>query len=123
MRTWSRGNLYERRAVVAALCEPRLLKKPSHARAVLTLLDRTTASIAGFAERSRPDYQALRKTLGYGWSVAIAALPEEGKARMEKWMRSEDPEVRWIMRENLSKARLSRLDPKWVKRWRSRLEA
>ncbi len=62
----------------------------------------------------------LRKGLGYCWSVAVAALPEPGKARMERWLASDDPDVRWIMRENLKKARLQRLDPEWVARMQRR---
>jgi hypothetical protein len=29
----------------------------------------------------------------------------------------DDPDVRWIMKENLKKERLKRLDPAWVERW------
>ena len=42
MRTWSTGTALEQRAAAAALCEPRLLSLPKHARAVL----RRCASIA-----------------------------------------------------------------------------
>ena len=35
---------------------------------------------------------------------------------MEKWLESEDPDVRWIMRENLKKSRLARMDAAWVAR-------
>src|SRR5262249_28182289 len=35
MTAWSTGSLLEHRAVVAALCEPRLLADPAHARATL----------------------------------------------------------------------------------------
>ncbi len=37
---------------------------------------------------------ALRKGLGDRWSVTVVALPEEGKAQMEKWFASEDKDVR-----------------------------
>ncbi len=37
---------------------------------------------------------------------------------MEKWFKSKDPDIRWIMRENLKKNRLVRLDTEWVGRWR-----
>ena len=39
---------------------------------------------------------------------------------MEKWLANPDPDVRWIMRENLKKNRLVRMDAAWVARWRSR---
>ena len=41
---------------------------------------------------------------------------------MEKWLADEDKDVRWIMRENLGKARLTRLDAAWVAGQRARLE-
>ena len=36
---------------------------------------------------------------------------------MEKWLVSPDPDIRWIMRENLKKNRLVRMDAAWVARW------
>src|SRR5207248_3071330 len=66
--------------------------------------------------RRDPDYRVLRQALGYGWSVAVVALPDEGKFRLERWLASRDLDVRWIMRENLRKNRLTRLDPAWVAR-------
>ena len=108
-------------AAAAALCEPRLLARPEHARAVLHILDRITASLATAGERRTSEFQALRKGLGYCWSVAVVALPVEGKAFIEKWLAEPDPDVRWIMRENLKKARLSRLDAGWVRAASARL--
>jgi hypothetical protein len=121
MEEWSTGTPLEQRAAAAALCEPRLLGRPEHARAVLEILDRITASVAQVASRRSPEFQALRKGLGYCWSVAAVALPGEGKALMEKWMPSPDPDVRWIMRENLKKARLARMDAEWVRAASARL--
>jgi hypothetical protein len=59
----------------------------------------------------------LRKGLGYCWSVAAAACLAEGEKLMEKWLRVPDKDIRWIMRENLKKNRLRRLDPGWVAKW------
>jgi len=33
---------------------------------------------------------------------------------MQKWLASSDKDVRWIMRENLKKNRLIKMDPVWV---------
>ncbi len=120
MRGWARGTSLEQRAAAAALCEPRLLKQPGHVKAVLRMLDQITRSVERAADR-REDFLTLRKSLGYCWSVAAAALPGEGKPLVEKWLRTSDPDVRWIMKENLTKARLARIDAAWVKRWRARL--
>lgn len=121
MKPWSTGTPLEQRAAAAALCEPRLLGQAKHARAVLRILDKITASLRKAENRKSDDYLALRKGLGYCWSVAVAALPEEGKSIMEKWLADTDPDVRWIMKENLKKDRLARADADWVQKWKSKL--
>lgn len=121
MEDWSQGSALEQRAAAAALCEPRLLSQEKHARHVLHILDGITASVLQTQQRTSEEFRALRRGLGYCWSVAVAALPEQGKLAMEKWMASTDPDVRWIMKENLKKNRLLRIDRAWVQRWSSQL--
>jgi hypothetical protein len=121
MEAWSRGNLLEQRAAAAALCEPRLLRRKEQVVQVLHILDEITASIRQVGDRKRDEFQALRKGMGYCWSVAVAALPEEGKAAMEKWFAADDRDIRWIMKENLKKNRLARMDAAWVEGSKERL--
>ena len=52
--------------------------------------------------------------MGLGWSVAVAAHPSIGKPKMEMWIGAGDPDIRWIMKQNLKKKRLSRMDEAWV---------
>ena len=113
---WAGGSLLEQRAIAAALCEPRLLRDAPNARAVLALLDEITRRLAGApaAERKGEAFQALRKGLGYCWSVAVAARPEEGKRAFEAWAGCADRDVQWVLRENLKKNRLARMDAAWV---------
>ncbi len=118
MQAWSCGSPLEQRAAVAALCEPRLLIQPEHTREVLQVLDRITAALPNMAACPRADVLALRKGLGYCWSVAVAALPAEGKMMMEKWLGSGHKDVQWVMQANLKKARLARMDAEWVRKWR-----
>ena len=120
MRGWAKGTRLEQRAAAAALCEPRLLKRQEHARATLEMLDTITASLEGAHDRHSEDFLALRKGLGYCWSVAVAALPAEGKAMMEKGLANADPDIGWIMKENLKKTRLVRMDAEWVQKWQAR---
>ena len=122
MGRWSRGGLLEKRAAAAGLCEPRLLREKRHTARVLRILDKITASLSQIADRKGEDFKTLRKGLAYCWSVAVAALPEQGKAYMEKWLASSDRDVRWIMRENLKKNRLARMDAAWVAECLARLE-
>jgi hypothetical protein len=117
MVSWAEGNWLEKRAAAAALCEPDLLTEPRHVERVLEILDSVTASAQGAGERTGNDFKALRKGLGYCWSVAVAACPERGRKAMERWFRSADRDVRSIMWENLKKKRLERMDPIWVGTW------
>ncbi|MFN2241744.1 MAG: hypothetical protein ACK2U2_05615 [Anaerolineae bacterium] len=114
MEEWSKGRLLERRAVVASLCEPRLLTDPERASRVLGLLHDITQSILTEDDRRSEAFKVLRKGLAYGWSVVVAAQPSLGKPYMERWIRSQDPDIRWIMRQNLKKKRLLRVDEAWV---------
>jgi hypothetical protein len=122
MDKWKVGNWYEKRAVAAALAEPRLLKDSTVARHVLQILDEITAKVEYTSKAREESFKTLRQSMGYCWSVAVVALPEEGKHLMEKWMASTDAEIRWIMRENLKKNRLARMDAKWVSTWAKKME-
>jgi hypothetical protein len=121
METWSAGSWLEKRAVAAGLCEPALLTDPRHNLRILQILDSITAAITQAEDRSSQDFKVLRQGLGYCWSVVVAAEPGAGKPLMEKWMLSSDRDVRWIMKENLKKNRLIRLDAGWVQSWQARM--
>lgn len=114
MKRWSEGSLLERRAAVAVLCEPDILADQSHAAEILRILDQITTSVPQKGGRRSGEFKALRKALGYGWSVAVAAQPQLGKPYFEKWVREPDKDVRWIMKNNLKKKRLVRMDEGWV---------
>lgn len=116
-RAWGHGTRLEQRAAAAAICEPRLLQINEHAHAALEILDDITTTIPAAADRKTEEFKTLRQGLGYCWSVAVSALPSEGKKRMEKWLLTPDSDVRWVMRENLKKNRLQRLDAAWVAKW------
>lgn len=114
MRRWAGVSRYEQRAAVAALCEPPLLGDPADVAEVLAILDGIMAGVPDAADRRSDGFIALRKGLGYGLSVAVVAAPGPGKALLRKWAAVNDPDVRWIVRRNLTKARLSRMDAAWV---------
>jgi hypothetical protein len=120
-RTWLRLGWLEQRAAVAAVAEPRLLVAKASAVSALRLLDRATRNLARGGAGSESDRRVLRQALGYAWSVVAAAAPKQGQVAMEAWFASEDEDVRWVMRENLGKARLRKLDPKWCAAWEKRL--
>jgi len=123
MEKWSRDDPYVQRAAVAGLCEPSLLKEPEHVVRVLGILDLTTRSLAATSARKNEGFRVLRQALGYCWSVAAAALPDAGRPLMEKWLRSPDKDVAWVMQSNLNRARMGALGPSWVAKWRSKAPA
>ena len=114
MEHWAEGNDYEKRASIASLCEPKLLKQKEHVVRVLKILDTVTQSVIDVKDRKDERFAALKKGLAYCWSVAIVMNPDEGKRKFEKWLSNQDKDINWIIRENLKKDRLKRMDEAWV---------
>lgn len=105
-----RGTYLQQRACVAAVAEPVLLNGPDIIESALKLqrmvLERFHAIPSG--ERRRDDVRTLRQALGYTLSVVTAATPEKGFALMCECATWEDPDITWILRENLKKRRLAK---------------
>jgi hypothetical protein len=122
MSRWANGSRLEQRAAAAALCEPGLLSQGCYSQSVFQILNEITDSLQFVEDHGSENFKALRKGLGYCWSVAVAAYPGEGKVTMERWFSVEDKDIRWIMKENLKKKRLMRIDPQWTEKWKERLK-
>jgi hypothetical protein len=112
-----RGNPLEQRAAVAAVAEPRLLEDPAAVRSAIRILDKVTRSLTRFAKPLGEEQKVLRQALAYAWSVVVAAEPSLGKPAMETWLHSTDPDVVWLMTQNLAKNRLRKADAAWSQRW------
>jgi hypothetical protein len=123
MQKWSKANWYEKRAAAAALAEPRLLGQPKYSKKVLQILNQITASMEKADAPKDEAFKILRQGMGYCWSVAVAALPETGKAMMEQWLDCHDKDIRWMMKENLKKNRLVKMDAAWAETCIKKLEA
>jgi hypothetical protein len=121
VQTWVEDRAYVQRAAIAAVAEPRLLKSGSAGRAAIDLVDRVTVNLTHMPERRSDEFRTLRQGLAYCWSVVVASDPDYGWPRMERWVEFPDPDVRWLMSQNLKKARLARLDPLTVERLSNRL--
>jgi hypothetical protein len=100
---------YEMRAIAAGLAHPPLLADPGFAsycvgvaRAILAAVSR-----AGPEERRTDGFTVLRQGMGYAVSVFAAHCPGEGFALLEKSAAVRDPDLAWIVRENLKKKRIS----------------
>ena len=115
------GNCYEKRAVVAGLCEPKLLKDPKTATSVLEIINEIT-EVLNHDNKLTDEEESLRKALGYGWSVAIVYAPDNGKKMFENLIKEKKGKhIKWIIKENLKKNRLLKMDAKWVKEMENRL--
>ncbi len=117
MEAWSKDGPFVQRAAAAGLCEPALLKNHAEVRRVLLLLDQITRSMAATRDRKQDGFRVLRQAMGYCWSVAAAANPEAARTLLEKWLRSSDPDIAWIMKSNLGKARMGALGKEWLATW------
>lgn len=98
------------RAGIAAICEPRLLSDPLTATAALAACEHATAALAAIPPSARRTDAArvLRKGLAYCWSVAVAASPQQGlRAFFE--IGTDDPDLAWVVAQNLTKQRMKRL--------------
>jgi hypothetical protein len=98
------------RAAIAAICEPRLLVDPLAATAALAACEQATASLAAVPKPQRRAEAArvLRKGLAYCWSVAVAASPEAGLPQFFA-INTDDPDLAWVVKQNLTKQRMRRL--------------
>lgn len=108
------GDLLEMRATAAAVAEPGLLEDQETALTALQLHKDIIAQVLGVKERRSERFRILRKGLGYTLSVVVCAAPQEGFAFLAQLLDAQDPDVRWIVRENLKKNRLVRGFPKEV---------
>lgn len=103
------GDYLQQRVAIATVSEPVVLYTPDilavalrMQRVVLERLHRASADSKNEA------FRLLRRTLGYTLSVITAAAPEEGFALMKECAVWNDPNITWILRENLKKKRLAK---------------
>ena len=98
------------RAAIAAICEPRLLRDPAAAAVAIEACKRATSQLAArpLQTRREPGVRTLRQALGYCWSVAVAADPRPGLTEFQR-LDDSDPDIAWIVTNNLRKKRLARL--------------
>jgi hypothetical protein len=98
------------RAVAAGIAEPRFMKKQEIARVALELHKTILEKVANETDRHNPDYAVLVKGLCYTLSVVITGIEKEGFDYLEDLLAMDHPVIRKIVRENLKKKRLLRLN-------------
>lgn len=114
---------YEWRAVVAGIAEPILLTDWRRVLDALDLHYEALAYLRRLPADTRPTapVRTFRQALGYTISVITAAGPNAGFAQMLAWAAWNDPDVEWVLRENLKKNRLHKW-PDQVKAVRAAIE-
>ncbi|HVB72861.1 MAG TPA: hypothetical protein VNE38_04830 [Ktedonobacteraceae bacterium] len=111
LRNWaSAGNCWQQRACIAAIAEPALMHHAAMREAALEMQQEILRRLRAMplADRKREDVRVLRQATGYTLSVIVAALPEQGFALMRECASWGDPDINWILRENLKKKRLAK---------------
>ncbi len=96
------------RAAAAAVAEPALLTGAIRGGQAVAVQAAAVAWLMAVpaTRRRDPDVRVLRQALGYSLSVATAAAPDAGFALLGRLARSADPDLQWILRENVKKTRL-----------------
>lgn len=104
------GGCLQQRACVSAVAEPVLLQTVEMKAAALEIQGIVVRRFHDIplSERKREDVRNLRQGLGFTLSVAIAALPDAGFALLRECAAWGDPDITWIIRENLKKKRLAK---------------
>lgn len=104
------GNYVQQSVAVTTLAEPRFLYNSELLTAALELQRIALEHIrdAPEADRKKEGLRKLRRALGFTLSVITAAEPEQGFALMRSCVAWNDPDITWILRENLKKKRLAR---------------
>lgn len=113
---WESGNNYEQRAVAAGLCEPVNLKTDEIKNFTLLALRNITEGLKTSPDPTGESFKTLVQALCYCWSVAIVASPEKGKLFFEEMAVSENKVIRKIVKENLKKNRLIKMDKVWIEK-------
>ena len=104
------GSYFQQCVTVVTMEEQHLLYNPSvldiALQGVRTVLEHVQS--APVSVRKRKDFYALRQALGYMLSVVTVIAPSQGFALMRECATWNDPDITWILRENLKKKRLAR---------------
>ena len=99
------------RAVAAGVAEPVILKDNETAQKALELHKKIYSRILSNKERKSDMFKTMRKGLGYTLSVVVCAVPKEGFLLIQKLVGLQDADIRWIIKQNLKKKRLTKNFP------------
>ena len=116
---WLAGStLLEKRAIVTGLAHPPILGDKPFALFCLEVSASILKALPGTdsQERRSDEFRVLRQGLGYAVSVFVEKAPEEGFALLREAASLRDPDVRWIVKENLKKNRIASRFPAEIRK-------
>lgn len=102
------SNFLEKRAIIAALAHPPILKDRDVALYSLKVSEGIMDGIAGLSSdelKSEP-FKVLSKGLEYALSVFVAYAPEEGFDMLRRFAAVPHKDIKRIIKSNLGKARI-----------------
>ena len=107
---YNNSNYLEKRAFIAALAHPPILKVKEITRFSLKISEDILNDILSSSKASRrsEDFKVLSKGLQYALSVFAADLPEEGFDLLKKYAILNDLDINKIIKSNLGKSRLTK---------------
>ncbi len=107
---YENSNLLEKRAFIAALAHPPILKDKDITIFSLNLCDDILNKILVLNNDylKTEEYKTLSKGLEYAISVFVAYLPKEGFELLSKFARIKNKQIEKILKSNLSKSRLTK---------------
>lgn len=113
---YNNSNFLEKRAFIAALAHPPILKNEEIARFSLKISEDILNDILATNRTSRrsEDFTVLSKGLQYALSVFVAYQPEEGFDLLKRYAGLGDSDINKIIKANLGKSRLTKKYDKMV---------
>lgn len=121
LRVWSStADPFLERAAIATLADPQLLKFPGSLKLAYQVTEISLDRLQSLpvALRKTEGNRVLEKALSHAISVFVAADPEPGFERLERWLAQADRETRKIINTSLGKTRLTNTFPTEVSRMR-----
>ena len=112
----------EKRAIIASLAHPPLLKDAHNANYSLTVSDTIMFSVlkATNIEKKTDGFKVLVKGLSYALSLFVCSSPDEGFQLLEKFANTKDKIILKIILSNLNKSRLKNKFPQKVEQFKQK---
>jgi len=122
LKKWVREDHYlVHRAGAAGFAEPRLMKNVEIAKAALTVHKEIISRVEAEKDTKSEHFKVLVKGLCYTLSVVVTGNEAEGFRYLEELVKRKNPVIRKIVKENLKKNRLRRLNGNKVSELLNRL--